>query len=105
MGNVHASRIVERDDIEILLDDFNHYQAMLKWKDIDETPSDVVEVKKEKNAPKLQARLIYSRSTKKSQLGISNALVTVLKVTCISVMLVAFRGKKKGNCNLHHFGD
>jgi len=41
MGKVHASRVVKRDDIEILHDDFNHYQAMLRRKDIDEWDLDV----------------------------------------------------------------
>jgi hypothetical protein len=46
LGKVHASRVVKRVDIEILPEDFSHYQAMLKWKDIREKPSDVVDIKK-----------------------------------------------------------
>ena len=53
MGKVHASRVVKRDDIEILHDDFNHYQAMLRRKDIDEWNLDVkTEEKRKRNAPR-----------------------------------------------------
>ena len=58
MGKVHASRVVKRDDIEILHDDFNHYQAMLRRKDIDEWDLDVkTEEKKEKKCTKINKRV------------------------------------------------
>jgi len=58
MGKVHASRVVKRDDIEILHDDFNHYQAMLRRKDIDEWDLDVkTEEKKVKKCTKINKRV------------------------------------------------
>ena len=57
MGKVHASRVVKRDAIEILHDDFNHYQAMLRRKDIDEWDLDVkTEEKKDKEMHQDQIR-------------------------------------------------
>ena len=48
LGKVHNSRVLKRDDIEILHDDFNHYQAMLRRKDIDEWDMDVKTEEKER---------------------------------------------------------